>query len=116
MLVAAGSGMSPIWSILHDHLASGEQRPVYFFYGARTQRDLFHLDGSRRSSDASRGHLHSGALARAPDDATGRASSGFVHERVQAPTSKELACRRRGRRLRLRPAADDRRASCRCCS
>ena len=37
VLVGAGSGMSPIWSILNDHLDSGEQRDVYFFYGARTQ-------------------------------------------------------------------------------
>ena len=38
VLVGAGSGMSPIWSILNDHLKSGEERPVYFFYGARTPR------------------------------------------------------------------------------
>lgn len=44
ILVGAGSGMSPVWSILHDHLASGEDRPVWFFYGARTEADLFHLD------------------------------------------------------------------------
>jgi propane monooxygenase reductase subunit len=44
VLVGAGSGMSPIWSILNDHVRSGETRPVYFFYGARTPDDLFHLD------------------------------------------------------------------------
>ena len=44
ILVGAGSGMSPVWSILHDHIASGEDRPVHFFYGARTRDDLFHLD------------------------------------------------------------------------
>jgi propane monooxygenase reductase subunit len=44
VLVGAGSGMSPVWSILNDHVLSGETRPVYFFYGARTPDDLFHLD------------------------------------------------------------------------
>lgn len=44
ILVGAGSGMSPVWSILNDHVASGEDRPVYFFYGARTRSDLFKLD------------------------------------------------------------------------
>jgi propane monooxygenase reductase subunit len=44
ILVGGGSGMSPLWSILNDHVRSGEQRPVRFFYGARTSRDLFYLD------------------------------------------------------------------------
>ena len=57
--------MSPIWSILNDHLASGEQRPVYFFYGARTRGDLFYLDEiDALSASASRGRVHSRALAR----------------------------------------------------
>src|SRR5262245_20167268 len=44
ILIAGGSGMSPVRSILQDHVESGEQRPVRFFYGARTRADLFHLD------------------------------------------------------------------------
>lgn len=44
LLIGGGSGMSPLWSILADHIASGEQRPVRFFYGARTRADLFYLD------------------------------------------------------------------------
>ncbi len=44
VLIGGGSGMSPLWSILRDHVGSGENRPVRFFYGARTQRDLFMLD------------------------------------------------------------------------
>ena len=43
ILVGGGSGMSPLWSILNDHVASGEQRPIRFFYGARTKADLFYL-------------------------------------------------------------------------
>ena len=44
LLIGGGSGMSPLWSILADHIGSGEQRPVRFFYGARTRADLFYLD------------------------------------------------------------------------
>ena len=44
LLIGGGSGMSPLWSILADHIESGEQRPVRFFYGARTRADLFYLD------------------------------------------------------------------------
>lgn len=44
VLVGGGSGMSPLWSILQDHVASGDRRPVRFFYGARSEQDLFYLD------------------------------------------------------------------------
>ena len=44
LLIGGGSGMSPLWSILADHIESGEQRPVRFFYGARTRADLFYLE------------------------------------------------------------------------
>ena len=44
LMVAGGSGMAPILSLLR-HLASMRtERMVRFFYGARTRRDLFHLD------------------------------------------------------------------------
>lgn len=37
--------MSPLWSILHDFLSSGEDaRDIHFFYGARTEKDLFYID------------------------------------------------------------------------
>jgi propane monooxygenase reductase subunit len=84
ILVAAGSGMSPIWSILHDHLASGKRRPVHFFYGARTQRDLFYLE---RIEDITRRHPEVSfipVLSHADDAAAWRGERGFVHERVAA--------------------------------
>ena len=43
ILVGGGSGMSPLRSILQDHIESKEQRPVRFFYGARSEKDLFLL-------------------------------------------------------------------------
>jgi propane monooxygenase reductase subunit len=44
LLIGGGSGMSPLWSIITDQARSGQQRPVRFFYGARTRADLFMLD------------------------------------------------------------------------
>ena len=74
VLVGAGSGMSPIWSILHDHVASGEDRPVYFFYGARTRDDLFHLDRIDALAAAIPGRpLHPRAQPRRTATRTGRA-------------------------------------------
>lgn len=84
VLVAAGSGMSPIWSILNDHLKSGEKRPVYFFYGARTQADLFYLDRIANLSAEHPELRFIPVLSHADDDASWSGERGFVHDRVNA--------------------------------
>ncbi|MEL7346278.1 MAG: 2Fe-2S iron-sulfur cluster binding domain-containing protein [Pseudomonadota bacterium] len=84
ILVAAGSGMSPIWSILHDHLSSGERRPVHFFYGARTQADLFYLDRLREITAGNGDVRFIPALSHADDDATWKGARGFVHDVVKS--------------------------------
>ncbi len=82
VLVAAGSGMSPIWSILHDHVASGEDRPVQFFYGARTQADLFFQDELAALTAAHPEVTYTPVLSHAADDASWTGQRGFVHEVV----------------------------------
>jgi NAD(P)H-flavin reductase/ferredoxin len=47
LMVAGGSGMAPILSLLREFSRQGCERPVRFFYGARTEGDLFHLDEIR---------------------------------------------------------------------
>lgn len=84
VLVGAGSGMSPIWSILHDHIASGEQRPVHFFYGARTQDDLFYLDKISEITQANPDVSFIPVLSDADDDASWSGARGFVHEVVDS--------------------------------
>lgn len=42
--VAGGAGMAPILSILRHLAQTGDTRPVRFYYGARTEADLFYLD------------------------------------------------------------------------
>jgi NAD(P)H-flavin reductase/ferredoxin len=41
LILAGGSGMAPILSLLRQLAAEGTARPVRFFYGARSQDDLF---------------------------------------------------------------------------
>lgn len=83
LLVGGGSGMSPLWSILRDHIASGEQRPIRFFYGARAKRDLFMLEEFAAIAKSLPDFQFIPVLSQAgPDDAwTGEA--GFVHEAVE---------------------------------
>ena len=82
ILVAAGSGMSPIWSILNDHVASGEDRPVYFFYGARTRDDLFYLDKIAAITDTHPAISFIPVLSHADGDADWQGANGFVHQVV----------------------------------
>ena len=43
-MVAGGSGMAPILSLLRALADAGTDRPVRFFYGARSEQDLFYVD------------------------------------------------------------------------
>ena len=44
IFIAGGSGMAPIKSILLDMMEKGVERKAYYFFGARSKRDLFYLD------------------------------------------------------------------------
>ena len=51
LMVAGGSGMAPILSLLRSLASEGSERTVRFFYGARSEQDLFYVDldpGARR--------------------------------------------------------------------
>lgn len=82
VLVGGGSGMSPLWSILRDHIESGEQRPIRFFYGARTDKDLFLLD---EFAQITAKHPDFAFIPALSDNTSGDAWSGetgFVHDVV----------------------------------
>ena len=83
LLIGGGSGMSPLWSILHDHIASGEQRPIRFFYGARTKNDLFSLPEFAAIAAKLQDFKFIPALSHAEAGDGWDGETGFVHEVVQ---------------------------------
>ncbi len=83
VLVGGGSGMSPLWSILHDHIASGEQRPIRFFYGARTRKDLFFQEELAAIAAKLTDFEFIPVLSHATDDEDWQGETGFVHEAVE---------------------------------
>ena len=83
VLVGGGSGMSPLWSILHDHIASGEQRPVRFFYGARTRSDLFYLDEFAALAARLSDFVFIPALSHAVPEDDWQGETGFIHDVVE---------------------------------
>ncbi len=84
ILVGAGSGMSPVWSILNDHVESGEDRPVYFYYGARSQADLFKLDEIKALTDANPKVQFIPVLSHEDEAGGWQGARGFVHEYVDS--------------------------------
>lgn len=82
LLIGGGSGMSPLWSILADHIKSGEQRPIRFFYGARTSADLFYLDELKAIAAKLPDFKFIPALSNATAEDKWDGETGFVHEVV----------------------------------
>ena len=83
LLIGGGSGMSPLWSILSDHIAGGEQRPIRFFYGARTRADLFYLEELRGIAARLPDFKFIPALSNATDACQWDGETGFVHDVVK---------------------------------
>ena len=80
VLVGGGSGMSPLWAILKDHIESGEQRPIRFFYGARTRKDLFFLDEFAAITAKLTDFEFIPVLSQATPEDDWSGETGFVHE------------------------------------
>ena len=43
IMVAGGSGLAPLLSMLYQLAEKGNERPVQFFFGARTDDDLYYI-------------------------------------------------------------------------
>ena len=83
VLVGGGSGMSPLWSILQDHVQSGEQRPIRFFYGARTRKDLFFLQEFAAIAQQLTDFEFIAVLSQASEEDAWDGETGFVHEALE---------------------------------
>ncbi|WP_175857647.1 FAD-binding oxidoreductase [Burkholderia anthina] len=83
ILVGGGSGMSPLWSILNDHVQSGEKRPVRFFYGARNRSDLFYLEQFAELEQQIDDFRFIPALSQPLDEDAWNGETGYIHDVVE---------------------------------
>jgi len=90
ILVGGGSGMAPLLSILTDLVESGEQRPVRFFYGARTGRDLFMLDRIEELGSRLSDFRFIPALSGPGVESDWTGETGFIHEVLKRHLQGEL--------------------------
>ena len=81
--IAGGSGMAPIWSIVRDMKANGiTHRPVTYFFGALTQRDLFFLDEFKQLEKECPWFKFVPALSKEPDGSSWTGERGLITEVV----------------------------------
>jgi NAD(P)H-flavin reductase/ferredoxin len=55
IMIAGGTGLAPLLSMLTDLAQSGDQRAAVLFFGARTTAELYHLDRVRQLRDTAPG-------------------------------------------------------------
>lgn len=79
LLIAGGSGLAPILSLLEDARERGVSRPVTLLFGARSQRDLYALDSIRAlAADWPAAFDFVPVLSDEPEDSDWAGERGFV--------------------------------------
>jgi propane monooxygenase reductase component len=80
LMLAGGSGMAPIMSLLRQLADERSDRMVRFFYGARTARDLFALAEIEALGSELADFRFAPVLSEAGHDDPEEIARGFVHE------------------------------------
>jgi len=83
LLVAGGSGLAPIQSILRTMLARGHDAPVTLYFGARSERDLYH-EALLRELAARHPNFSYQVVLSEQKGAAGR-RYGLVHQSIELP-------------------------------
>ncbi|MFC6673430.1 NADH:ubiquinone reductase (Na(+)-transporting) subunit F [Marinobacterium aestuariivivens] len=91
LLVAGGSGLAPVKSILETALAAGMRQPIHLYFGARDERDIY-LEAHFRALAERYGNLSFNIVLSAPTGPT-RRSTGAVTEVVANDWDRANGCR-----------------------
>ncbi len=88
LLIAGGSGLAPIESILCTLLARDHAAPVRLYFGVRSERDVYH-EALLKDLAARHAHFTYQVVLSEEIGARGR-RYGLVHEAIDAPLPPEL--------------------------
>ncbi|MGM0673954.1 MAG: NADH:ubiquinone reductase (Na(+)-transporting) subunit F [Spirochaetota bacterium] len=80
--VAGGSGMAPFKSIFRERVEKGlmEERDIWYFFGARTSKDVFYLDWLYELDDTYERFHFVPALSEPEEGAEWRGATGLITE------------------------------------
>ncbi|PIS28044.1 MAG: oxidoreductase [Candidatus Marinimicrobia bacterium CG08_land_8_20_14_0_20_45_22] len=82
IFIAGGSGMAPFHSILRDMVKRDIRRDVTYFFGARTQTDLFYLDELNRFQRENSWFRFIPALSNEPENSDWKGERGLITDVV----------------------------------
>jgi Na+-transporting NADH:ubiquinone oxidoreductase subunit F len=82
VMIAGGSGMAPIWSIIQDMIEKGIKRPTTYFFGALTQKDLFFVDELKQVEKEHPWFTFVPALSNEPEDSDWKGERGLITDVV----------------------------------
>jgi CDP-4-dehydro-6-deoxyglucose reductase len=82
LMVAGGTGLAPIKSMLDWALEQAEQRPIRLYWGVRRQEDLYALDTLERYRSEFNDFAWTPVLSEADGDTDWRGATGLVHRVV----------------------------------
>jgi NAD(P)H-flavin reductase/ferredoxin len=88
LLVAGGSGLAPIQSILYSLLERGHEAPVTLYFGVRSERDLYH-EGLLKDLAAQHPNFNYQVVLSEQIGARGR-RYGLVHEAIDLPIPADV--------------------------
>ncbi len=79
VLAGTGTGLAPLYGIVHEALREGHQGPIHLFHGGVTARDLYCVDALRAlASQHSQFHYHASSL-KAPEISSDSLSDDNLH-------------------------------------
>jgi propane monooxygenase reductase subunit len=82
LFIGGGAGMAPILSLLRAMAGRGARRPVAYYYGARTEQDLFHLGEIAALGDMLGDFRFVPALSEPDDKSTFDCETGLITDVV----------------------------------
>jgi propane monooxygenase reductase subunit len=82
IFVGGGAGMAPIWALLNSLAERGIHRKATYYYGARSRRDLFHLEEMARLAERLPDFRFVPALSEPQDDDDWDGETGLVSDVV----------------------------------
>ncbi|MGB1580865.1 MAG: 2Fe-2S iron-sulfur cluster-binding protein [Nevskiales bacterium] len=82
LMLAGGTGIAPLWSILRHMQAKALRRPVKLFWGVRAQRDLYLHEALEAFAQDNPWFDYCPVLSDASADDNWPGAQGFVHEAV----------------------------------
>lgn len=84
LFIAGGSGMSALWGILQDLVVKKMERKIHFFFGARTQSDLYFTDTLARLEKEHAWFSFTPCLSNEPAGSDWQGERGMITETVRS--------------------------------